>query len=101
MVNYPYSFEWDHKKDRGNLAKHRVDFASAQEAFLDPCRIVLKDARHSREEEIRYFCLWLVEGKIHTVRFTFRHGRIRIFGAGFWREGRRIYEKENNLQQGP
>ncbi|HLP40914.1 MAG TPA: BrnT family toxin [Fibrobacteria bacterium] len=63
MVNYPYSFEWDHEKDRENLAKHRVDFAVAQVAFLDPRRIVLKDARHSREGETRYFCLGQVEGR--------------------------------------
>ncbi|MEI6747001.1 MAG: hypothetical protein WCL34_13640 [Methylococcaceae bacterium] len=35
---------------------------------------------------------------ILTVRFTYRHNRIRIIGAGYWRKGKKIYEKENNLQ---
>jgi hypothetical protein len=29
------------------------------------------------------------------VRFTWRDGVIRIFGAGFWRKGRRIYEQQS------
>jgi hypothetical protein len=32
-----------------------------------------------------------------TVRFTCRRGVIRIFGAGYWRRGRRIYEEANSL----
>ena len=28
-----------------------------------------------------------------TVRFTWRDGQIRIFGAGYWRKGRKIYEQ--------
>jgi hypothetical protein len=30
-----------------------------------------------------------------TVRFTYRKGRIRIFGAGYWRKGKKIYEQQN------
>jgi hypothetical protein len=30
-----------------------------------------------------------------TVRFTYREARIRIFGAGYWRKGKRIYEQQN------
>jgi hypothetical protein len=30
-----------------------------------------------------------------TVRFTYRAGVIRIFGAGYWRKGKKIYEREN------
>jgi hypothetical protein len=32
-----------------------------------------------------------------SVRFTHREGTIRIFGAGYWRKGKRIYEKENQI----
>jgi hypothetical protein len=32
-----------------------------------------------------------------TVRFTYREEVIRIFGAGYWRKGKRIYEQENSL----
>ena len=32
----------------------------------------------------------LVEGGVMTVRFTYRDGSIRIFGAGYWRKGKKI-----------
>ncbi len=28
-----------------------------------------------------------------TVRFTYRENVIRIIGAGYWRRGKKIYEK--------
>jgi hypothetical protein len=31
-----------------------------------------------------------------TVRFTWRAGRIRIIGAGYWRKGKKIYEQQNH-----
>jgi hypothetical protein len=30
-----------------------------------------------------------------TVRFTYGKSKIRIIGAGYWRKGKKIYEKEN------
>ena len=38
-----------------------------------------------------------VEGEVLTVRFTHREDVIRIFGAGYWRKGRILYEQENPL----
>ncbi|MEE8367621.1 MAG: BrnT family toxin, partial [Thermoanaerobaculia bacterium] len=29
--------------------------------------------------------------------FTYRDEIIRIFGAGYWRKGERIYERENQI----
>jgi uncharacterized DUF497 family protein len=66
---------------------------AAQHAFLDPHRVIAEDLSHSGTER-RYFCFGVVEGDVMTVRFTWRDGRIRIFGAGYWRKGRRIYEQE-------
>lgn len=91
-------FEWDNRKDQSNQAKHGVSFFVAQYAFADPERVILEDVTHSTEAEKRYFCLGRVEDGILTVRFTYREGRIRIFGAGYWRKGKRIYEQENKLQ---
>ena len=51
---------------------------------------------HSHQEE-RYYCIGKVGEGIITVRFSFRENFIRIFGAGYWRKGKRIYEKENNI----
>jgi uncharacterized DUF497 family protein len=88
------SFDWDPTKDRINRAKHRVSFADAQYAFHDPNRIIAEDLDHSNIER-RYFCFGIVDGGVMTVRFTYREGRIRIFGAGYWRKGKRIYEQQN------
>jgi hypothetical protein len=33
------------------------------------------------------------------VRFTVRGDAIRIFGAGYWRKGKKIYEQENGIQR--
>jgi hypothetical protein len=32
-----------------------------------------------------------------TVRFTYRDDKIRIIGAGYWRKGKQIYERENKI----
>jgi len=85
-------FEWDERKDRANRLKHGVGFQDATLAFLDPQRLVFEDHGHSADER-RMFCLGLVDGRVLTVRFTKRDGSIRIFGAGYWRKGRRLYHE--------
>lgn len=87
-------FEWDEKKNKQNIEKHGVSFEAAQYAFADPNRIIAKDTSHSGKEK-RYYCFGKVEGGIMTVRFTYRKTIIRIFGAGYWREGRKMYERKN------
>lgn len=74
------------------MAKHGVSFAAAQLAFADPRRVIAEDLSHSRSER-RYYCFGSVGGAVLTVRFTYREGVIRIFGAGYWRRGKRIYEQ--------
>jgi uncharacterized DUF497 family protein len=93
------SFEWDEKKDRSNQAKHGVSFTAAQGAFLDSARVIAEDLKHSTAKEKRYFCFGEVEGGVLTVRFTYRRGAIRIFGAGYWTEGRKIYDKANQVHR--
>jgi len=88
------SFEWNAAKDRANRAKHGVAFSEAQAAFFDPRRVIAEDLEHSSGEQ-RYFCFGRVAGGILTVRFTYREGSIRIFGAGYWRKGKRLYEQQN------
>ncbi|MGB9498552.1 MAG: BrnT family toxin [Dissulfuribacterales bacterium] len=91
-------FEWDATKDLINQEKHGVSFALAQLAFLDHQRIILKDLEHS-EDENRYYCLGKVFDGILTVRFTYRKRKIRIIGAGYWRKGKKIYERENKIHR--
>lgn len=90
------SFEWDPEKDLLNQAKHGVSFSEAQLAFADPDRVVAEDRSHSHSEK-RYYCFGRVGDGILTVRFTYRHGLIRIIGAGYWRKGKQIYERENQI----
>jgi uncharacterized DUF497 family protein len=92
------SFEWDPRKDAENQRKHGVAFVEAQLAFLDPARVIAKDLAHSSKES-RFYCFGDVAGAVLTVRFTYRDGMIRIIGAGYWRRGRRIYEKENKVSR--
>jgi hypothetical protein len=89
-------FEWDEEKDRINRSKHNVSFALAQRAFLDPHRVIVEDIGHTSEEE-RFYCIGRVDDGIMTVRFTFRGNVIRIYGAGYWRKGRKIYEEQNKI----
>jgi len=34
---------------------------------------------------------------ILTVRFAYRQDVVRIFGAGYWREEKKLYEKQNRM----
>jgi uncharacterized DUF497 family protein len=91
-------FEWDSAKDFENFAKHGVSFFEAQAAFSDVRRVLVEDLAHSAGEA-RYYCLGRVDRGILTVRFTIRSGAIRIIGAGFWRKGKALYERENAIHR--
>lgn len=84
---------WNTYKEKANVLKHGVDFTQASHAFADPDIRIVTDIRHSLDE-VRYFCIGLVDGKVLTVRFMYRDGTIRIFGAGYWRKGKDLYEKK-------
>jgi uncharacterized DUF497 family protein len=106
LPDMPYSvrimvmiaFEWDEHKNSDNQEKHGVSFELAQYAFADPNRVIAEDLSHSHEEK-RYYCFGKVAEGIITVRFTYRSNVVRIFGAGYWRRGRQIYEEENRIHR--
>ena len=92
------TFQWDDDKAAENQRKHGVSFALAQEAFFDPQRVIARDLKHGKGEK-RYYCMGRVGAGILTVRFTFRGRTIRIIGAGYWRQGRKVYEKQNEVRE--
>ena len=87
-------FAWDPRKEYVNIRKHRINFITAAKAFGDPERKIAIDAKHSEREQ-RFFCGGKVKKRVMTVRFTYRAGKIRIFGAGYWRKGVEYYEEKN------
>jgi uncharacterized DUF497 family protein len=89
-------FEWDEQKNRENEDKHGVSFYIAQFAFADSRRVIAEDVAHSGSEK-RYYCFGQVDGGILTVRFTYRSKKVRIFGAGYWRKGKKVYEQANHI----
>jgi len=92
------SFAWDEAKNTVNQRKHGVSFYEAQHAFIDPRRVIAEDLSHSQKEK-RYYCFGSNREAtgIITVRFTYRFGRIRIIGAGYWRKGKKVYEQANSV----
>jgi hypothetical protein len=90
------SFEWDQDKDEEDQAKHGVSFTFTQQAFLDPRRVIVEDLTHSGEED-RLYCNGRVGDGIMTVRFTHRGNVVRVYGAGYLRKGRKIYEEQNKI----
>jgi uncharacterized DUF497 family protein len=91
-------FEWDPVKDLENQRKHGVSFAEGQYAFADSSPVIAEDLGHGAKEK-RYYCFGRVDQGVMTVRFTYRDGVIRIIGAGYWRKGKSIYERENKVHE--
>lgn len=75
------TFEWDEKKARGNLAKHRISFENAASIFRDTNSITIFNELNSKVED-RYVTIGLsLFGQLLVVCHTDRHSRIRIISA--------------------
>ena len=74
-------FEWDKKKSKSNLAKHRVSFDEAATAFDDPLYIDFFDPEHS-DDEHRYIRVGRSEQRrILVVSYTERNDKVRVISA--------------------
>ena len=72
-------FEWDERKARANLRKHKVDFADAATVFEDD-RAVTVSEEHAEEE--RYVTVGIdALGRVLVVVYAIRGERIRIISA--------------------
>jgi len=92
-------FEWDAKKARENIKKHRVSFAEACDSFEDPDGFVLEDTEHSQDEDRFYWVGKSSLGNILTTRFTIRQGKIRIIGSAKWREFKAMYNEKTKSKK--
>lgn len=74
-------FEWDQRKARANLKKHRVSFFRAMEVFRDELSLTVLDP-DSSETEVRYLIFGqTIAGKHLVVCFTERDNGIRLVSA--------------------
>jgi uncharacterized protein len=69
-------FEWDERKRKSNLNKHKIDFADAEIVFSGTV-ITIPDERKDYDE-VRWFSLGLLEDVVVAVSHTDRDERIRI-----------------------
>jgi uncharacterized DUF497 family protein len=44
-------FEWDAKKNKANIAKHKISFEEAKTVFYDNNARVIADPEHSQDED--------------------------------------------------
>ena len=87
-------FEWDPKKARSNLKKHKVSFEKAATTLADPMAATGADPDHSIGE-FRYITFGISErGRLLVVAHTEERDSIRIISARIARKGeRKIYEE--------
>ena len=87
-------FEWDERKARTNLRKHRVDFADAATVFEDRRAVTVADEDADEERCVTIGMDAL--GRELVVIYTVRGERIRIISARrATRRERANYEKQS------
>ena len=87
-------FEWDSEKDKANIRKHGIDFATAARVFRDENRLELYDEAHSADEE-RYITIGAINGIMYVVFvvYTEREDAIRLISARkATQQERRLYD---------
>ncbi|RJP26985.1 MAG: BrnT family toxin [Candidatus Omnitrophota bacterium] len=87
-------FEWDSKKARSNIRKHKVSFEEATTALSDPMAATNADPDHSLNEE-RFITIGVsIRGRLLVVSHTEQGHTIRIISARLASKGERtIYEE--------
>ena len=86
--------EWDQKKAKSNLKKHRVSFDEATTALSDPMAATGVDPDHSITEE-RYITFGVSErGRLLVIAHTDEEEKLRIVSARIASKGeRKLYEE--------
>jgi uncharacterized DUF497 family protein len=86
--------EWDPKKARLNLRKHKVSFEEASTAMSDPMAATGTDPDHSIAEN-RYITFGVSDrGRLLVIAHTKENETIRIISARLANKGeRKLYEE--------
>ncbi|MFH0939588.1 MAG: BrnT family toxin [Planctomycetota bacterium] len=88
------NIEWDPKKARANLRKHKVSFEEAATTVSDPMAATGADPDHSMVED-RYITFGVSDrGRLLMVAHTEENETIRIISARLASKGeRKLYEE--------
>ena len=70
------TYEWDKAKNRGNFAKHGLDFEDAELVFAGPC-VTFEDSRFDYGEE-QLITLGLLVGRVVIIAHSQRGEPTRI-----------------------
>ena len=89
-----HSFEWDKGNSDKNWERHAVTNEEAEQPFFNEPILIFEDAVHSKNEKRLVAYGRSDEGKLLTVIFTVRQGKIRVISArNQSKKERKIYEK--------
>ena len=90
----PVGFEWDERKAKTNLRKHRIDFADAVGVLEDPLGVTIPDENTDEERFVTVGSDFL--GRILVVVYTVRGHHVRLISARkATRQERRRYEGDS------
>ena len=92
-------FEWDMKKAKRNLRKHKVPFEETITVFYDPLSATFDDPDHSTDEERLVTIGYSSRSRLLVVSHTERGKTMRIISArtatAHERKRHEIQRKEN------
>jgi uncharacterized protein len=90
-------FEWDNRKNKANIIKHKLDFETVGN-FAWHEAVVFERSRPEDAEQ-RFVAVGMLEAKIHTVVFTSRGMKTRIISVRRAnKQEEHFYEKETQIK---
>lgn len=93
------AFDWDDGNILKNETKHGLKWNIIEEVFFNEPLLILKDQKHSTQNECRCVALGFIDdGLLTTVIFTKRDSKIRVISARpMSRNERSFYEKHTKV----
>ena len=93
-------YEWDPKKAKVNLQRHRVSFEEAATIFLDPLAVTYPDPHHSGEELREITIGRSARHRVLFLSHTSRGGRTRLIsGRKATKRERKQYEESSGEEK--